>query len=56
MNVNEFATLIAEKESGKEEITIAQISEVLRIINEEFKSIGLDFYVLASLIGKDKTD
>jgi len=34
MNINAFAKRIAELESGKEEINIAQIKEFLRIINE----------------------
>lgn len=33
MNVNEFAKMVAERETGKKEIDIAQIKEVLKIVN-----------------------
>jgi len=34
MNLNELAKRIAEEEGGKEEVSIAQIKEILRIIND----------------------
>ena len=34
MNINAFAKKIAELEGGKAEINIAQIKEILRILNE----------------------
>ncbi len=33
MNVNEFANCIAIQEAGKKEVNIAQIKEIVRIIN-----------------------
>jgi phenylalanyl-tRNA synthetase beta subunit len=35
INLNEFANLIAEKESGKREVDISQIKEILKIVLEE---------------------
>lgn len=37
MNANELAVLIAQKESGKKEVDIAQISEILASIKEVYK-------------------
>lgn len=34
MNISLFALKVAELESGKKQISIAQIKEVLRIVNE----------------------
>lgn len=36
MTVNEFAKRLAKHESGKKEVDIAQIKEVLRLINNMF--------------------
>lgn len=33
MKINEFAVLVSKKEGGKQNLTIAQISEVLKIVN-----------------------
>ncbi len=33
MNINEFAKIVAEKEGKKRQVSIAQIKEILRIIN-----------------------
>lgn len=35
MNLNEFARRITLKESGKKEISIAQVKEVMKLIFEE---------------------
>ena len=37
MNANELAVLIAQKESGKKEVDIAQISEILANIKEIYR-------------------
>lgn len=37
MNANELAVLIAQKESGKKEVDIAQISEILAVIKEIYR-------------------
>ena len=34
MKIVEFATMVAKTEGKKKQITVAQISEVLRIVNE----------------------
>ena len=47
MNINEFAVVVTKKEKGKEEISIAQVKEVIRIIRLFLlKRIGLDLYTL----------
>ncbi len=37
MNINEFAVLVAKKEGGKKQVNIAQIKEILRIVNKEVR-------------------
>lgn len=37
MNANELAVLIAQKEAGKKEVDIAQISEILAVIKEVYR-------------------
>ena len=39
MNINEFAEWIAEEEKGEKEIDIAQIKQILKIINRLLKGI-----------------
>lgn len=39
MNLNEFAVLVAKKEGKKKEVSIAQIKEIMKIINTELKGI-----------------
>lgn len=34
MDLNKFALLIAKKEGGKKQINIAQIKEILKVINK----------------------
>lgn len=34
MTINDFATLVTKTEGKKKQITVAQVSEVLRIIND----------------------
>lgn len=46
MNINKFAKIIAEKEEGKEEVSIAQIKEILRIVKEELHKEGVNLYKL----------
>ena len=33
MNIKDFAAMVAEKEGGKKEVSIAQIKEVMKVIN-----------------------
>lgn len=45
MNVNAFAKIVAMKEAGKKEVSIAQIKEILRVIRDVLlKTRGIDFY------------
>ncbi|MDP2943233.1 MAG: hypothetical protein Q8O36_07020 [Candidatus Omnitrophota bacterium] len=45
MNMNDFAVLVARKEKGKAEISIAQVKEVIRIIRLFLlRRTGLDIY------------
>ena len=37
MNVHEFAVKVAEREGKKREVNIAQISEILKVINQLLK-------------------
>ena len=47
MNINDFAVLVTKNERGREEISIAQVKEVIRIIRLFLlKRIGLDLYAL----------
>lgn len=39
LNLNELAVYIAEAEAGKEEISIAQIKEVINILGNRWKSM-----------------
>jgi len=34
MNINDLAALIAKKEGKKKQVSIAQIKEILRVIND----------------------
>lgn len=44
MTVNEFAVLVAKREKGRKEVSIAQIKEVLRIIREQLYKVDIDLY------------
>ena len=45
MKVSEFAELVAERESGKKEISIAQIKEVVKITKDIIKEeTDIDIY------------
>jgi len=39
LNLNELAVYIAEAEAGKEEISIAQIKEIINILGNRWKSM-----------------
>ena len=47
MNLNELAKLIAKKEKGRKEISIAQIKEVLAILNDITK--GMFYKIVKAL-------
>jgi len=47
MNINEFARNVTIEESGKQEVSIAQVKEILRIIN---KLTGGVLYLVIRLI------
>ena len=34
MNINEFAVLVAMEEKGRKEVDIAQIKEILKVVNK----------------------
>ena len=55
MKINEFCKLVAEKEKGEKEVDIAQIKEIVSIINNitEEKLGGVNLYNLINLIGND---
>ena len=54
MNINNFAKFIAWKESGKKEISIAQIKEVLKVTKDLLKSkTGINLYKLIRDIKDD---
>jgi len=45
MKISDFATLVAEREGGKKEISITQIKEVIRIAKDLIKEeLGIDIY------------
>lgn len=44
MKISEFATEVTKTEGGKKEITVAQVSEVLRIIND--KLFGIPYFLI----------
>ena len=47
MNINDFAVLVTKNERGREEISIAQVKEVIKVIRQLLlKYIGLDLYML----------
>ena len=37
MNINDFAVKVTKKEGGKKSISIAQVKEVLKIVNDLLK-------------------
>lgn len=55
MKINDFCKLVAEKEQGEKEVDIAQIKEIVSIINNitEEKLGGVNLYNLINLIGND---
>ena len=44
MKVTTFAEMVAELESGKKQVNIAQIKEILKHINQLFREEDLNFY------------
>lgn len=48
MNINEFAVEVADKEKGKKQVDIAQIKEILKIINTLTRGV---LYSVIRLIG-----
>ena len=44
MKISEFAELVAIQEEGKQQVNIAQIKEILKVINRIFTFEGEDFY------------
>lgn len=48
MNINEFAALITRKEAGKKQIDIAQVKEILAIINKKTRGV---LYGIIRLLG-----
>ena len=39
MNMNQFAKLVAEIEGGKKQVNIAQIKEILKVVNTITKGV-----------------
>ena len=39
MNKNAFAVLVSKKEKGKKEVNIAQIKEIMRVMDKELNGI-----------------
>lgn len=46
MKINEFATVVTREEGNKESLSVAQVSEVLKIVNKKLWGIP---YVLIKL-------
>lgn len=44
MKINDFAVLVAKNEGLKKEINIAQIKEILKVIEKILKTKGLSLY------------
>jgi len=44
MNINQFAVLVAKKEKGRKEVSIAQIKEVLKVVREQLYCVDVDLY------------
>ena len=51
MNINEFAKKVALQEAGKKQVNIAQIKELLKIINQKTSGI---LYSVIKLIDKSE--
>lgn len=55
MKVTDFCVALSKKEGKKKQIDIAQISELLRIVQEELKArAGLDIYKIITLLPDNK--
>jgi len=50
MNLNQFAEVVALNEKGKKEVDIAQIKEILKIVN---KLINGSLYKIVELIEEE---
>lgn len=52
MKIQEFATLVTKAEGGKKEVTVAQVSEILKVINKELWGIPYALIKMKRLGGK----
>jgi hypothetical protein len=53
MKINDFSALVAEKEGGKKQVNIAQIKEVLKVVND---LLGGALYKLIKKFGSEDQD
>ena len=54
MKITYFRKLITAEEGGAKQVNIADVSEILKIINKLFKQGGLDFYPMIRNLEKKR--